>query len=60
VGEPSSVTAATSRPVSLRANAAGSATVADASTSVGREPYRAQIRSRRRSSSATCDPKTPR
>ena len=34
-GEPSSVTAATSRPVSRPANAAGSATVADASTRRG-------------------------
>ena len=37
-GEPSSVTAATSRPVSREADAAGSDTVADASTNVGCEP----------------------
>jgi hypothetical protein len=37
-GEPSTVTAVTTRPVSRLANASGSATVADASTSVGREP----------------------
>ena len=48
------------RPVSRDANSAGSATVAEASTIVGRAPYRAQIRSSRRSSSATCEPKTPR
>jgi hypothetical protein len=59
-GEPSSVTAATDRPVSRDANSAGSATVAEASTIVGRAPYRAQIRSSRRSNSATCEPKTPR
>ena len=38
VGEPSSVTARTARPVSRDAKAAGSATVAEASTSVGPAP----------------------
>ena len=60
VGDPSSLTATTSRPTSRVAKAAGSATVADASTIVGRAPYRAQTRSRRRSRSATCEPNSPR
>ena len=38
LGEPSSVTATTVRPVSRAANAEGVATVAEASTSVGAEP----------------------
>jgi hypothetical protein len=59
-GEPSSLTATTSRPVRRSAKPAGSATVAEASTSVGRAPYRAQMRSSRRSSRATCDPNSPR
>ncbi len=37
-GDPSSVTASTSSPVSRVAETAGSATVADASTKVGEEP----------------------
>ncbi len=38
----------------------GSATVAEAATNVGVAPCRAATRRRRRSTRATCDPKTPR
>ena len=64
-GEPSSVTAITSRPVSSRAPAAGSAIVAEASTKTGAIwPSSglccAATRRSLRSTCATCEPKTPR
>ncbi len=54
------VTSAISRPVRRIAAAAGSLTVADTRTNTGSEPYFAQIRRRRRTIWATCEPNTPR
>ena len=59
-GEPSSVTSATDWPISSEAVAAGAAVVALAKITVGLDVYRVQSRSRRRSTIATLDPKTPR
>ncbi len=59
-GEPSSVTAMTSSPVSRPADTSGSATVAEASTKVGWAPYSAATRRSRRRIWATWAPNTPR
>ena len=59
-GDPSSVTAVTSSPVSRPAETSGSATVAEASTKVGSAPYSAATRRSRRMIWATWAPKTPR
>ena len=55
-----SVTAVASRPVNLRANASGSATVADEQITTGVAPACSHSLSRRRSTRATWAPKTPR
>jgi hypothetical protein len=54
------VTATHGTPESRDADAAGSDTVAEASTNTGSAPYLAATRRSLRSSSATCDPNTPR
>lgn len=59
-GDPSEVTATHGAPMSFSAVAAGSAVVAEHSTNTGSAPYRCASRRSRRSTSATCDPKTPR
>ena len=59
-GDASSATATTGSPVRRDADPAGSPAVADASTNVGEAPYFSQTRCSRRSTLATCDPKTPR
>ena len=60
LGDASSRTASTGKPSSRSADTSGSETVADAKMNVGVEPYFAQTRRSRRSTAATCDPKTPR
>jgi hypothetical protein len=54
-----SITAA-GPPSSDSASCAGFAIVADASTNCGSDPYARASRRRRRSTLATCEPKTPR
>jgi len=51
---------ATGKPTSREADAPGSAEVAEASTNTGDEPYAAQSRRNRRSTSDTCEPNMPR
>lgn len=59
-GAKSSSTVATGKPTSREAAAPGSAEVAEASTNTGDEPYAAQSRRNRRSTSDTCEPNMPR
>ena len=59
-GEPSSVIATASRPVSARPTAAASRTVALSMTTRGSAPRWWATRSRRRTTSAMCEPVTPR
>ena len=59
-GAPSTSITSTSTPVSVDMASTGFAIVADASRNCGAEPAIAQARRSRRSTFATCAPKTPR
>ena len=54
------VTGTTGAPTRREADVSGSLTVALARTNTGEAPYLAHTRRSRRSTSATCEPKTPR